>query len=69
MTTHPDTFMARALAEHRKRTRDAESLQTSFEQINGFEFVAVRDRGAAVSVYQVQRDRLRRARQVPDSIW
>jgi hypothetical protein len=66
---HPVDLEARALAAHRRRVRSHSALSASFEQIGAQCFVAVREQGAAIEAYRVQRNQLRRARRIPEQIW
>jgi hypothetical protein len=66
---HPMDLEARALAAHRRRVRTGNTLSASVEEIGAQCFVAVREHGAAIEAYQVQRNQLRRAKRVPEPIW
>ncbi len=69
MKLHPVDLEARALAAHRRRVRTGNTLSASLEEIGAHCFVAVREHGAAIDAYQVQRNQLRRAKRIPEPIW
>lgn len=69
MKTHPIDLEARALLAHRRRVRTGNALSATLEEITAGCFVAVREHGAAIEAYQVQRNQLRRAKRIPAPIW
>ncbi len=66
---HPVDLEARALAAHRRHFGSTTALTASVEEIGAQCFVAVRKGGAAIEVYQVQRNQLRRVERIPETIW
>ena len=69
MKLHPLDLEQRALEAHRRRAGRTSNLSASIEEIGERCYVAVRQHGAAINVYRVQRNQLRRMERIPEPIW